>query len=117
VSAVDRRKGAERTGDSAQDYGGRWRVLTNVAMGNTASAMPTLTLKLPTGTAARLERMAARRRTTKSAVMREALEDKLRSSDDEPSVHDLMKAAAGSIDSGVRDLGHNPGHLRGFGRK
>jgi hypothetical protein len=79
--------------------------------------MQTLTLKLSTGTAARLERMAARRRTTKSAVMREALEDKLRSSANDPSVYDLMKASVGSIDSRIRDLGHNPGHLKGFGLK
>ena len=79
--------------------------------------MPTVTLKLPMVTAARLERMAARLRTTKSVVIREALEEKLRSSNDEPSVYDLMKASVGSIDSGVRDLGHNPGHLRGFGLK
>jgi predicted transcriptional regulator len=77
----------------------------------------TLTLKLPTETAARLARMAARRRTTKSAVMREALEEKLRAPSNEPSVFDLMKTSAGSIDSGIRDLGHNPVHLKGFGLK
>jgi predicted transcriptional regulator len=79
--------------------------------------MRTLTLKLPTETASRLERMAARRRTTKSAVMREALDDKLGSSENEPSVYELMKTSIGSIDSGIRDLGHNPRHLRGFGLK
>jgi|CZKI01.1.fsa_nt_gi predicted transcriptional regulator len=79
--------------------------------------MPTLTLKLPADAAARLDRMASRRRITKSAVMREALEDKLRSSANEPSVHDLMKASVGLIDSGVRDLGHNPRHLKGFGTR
>lgn len=79
--------------------------------------MQTLTLKLSVGTAARLQRMAERRRTTKSAVMREALEDKLRSSANEPTVFELMKASAGSIDSGIRDLGHNPAHLKGFGLK
>jgi len=47
--------------------------------------------------------------------MREALEDKLRASANEPSVYDLMKASIGSIDSGIRDLGHNPVHLKGFG--
>jgi predicted transcriptional regulator len=92
-------------------------VLTKVALGNTTSIMQTLTLKLSTDTAARLERMAARRRTTKSAVMREALEDKLRASANEPTVYDLMKASIGSIDSGIRDLGHNPVHLKGFGLK
>ncbi len=79
--------------------------------------MQTLTLKLSTDMAARLEGMAARRRTTKSAVMREALEDKLSASANEPSVFDLMKASVGSIDSGIRDLGHNPSHLKGFGLK
>lgn len=79
--------------------------------------MQTLTLKLSIDTAARLERMAARRRTTKSAVMREALEDKLRAVANEPSVFDLMRGSVGSIDSGIRDLGHNPVHLKGFGLK
>jgi predicted transcriptional regulator len=79
--------------------------------------MRTVTLKLPADTAARLDRLAIRRRTTKSAVMREALEDKLRTSASEPSVYDLMKASVGSVDSGVRDLGHNPVHLKGFGLK
>lgn len=79
--------------------------------------MQTLTLKVSTTTSARLDRLAARRRTTKSAIMREALDEKLRSSANEPSVYDLMKASVGSIDSGLRDLGHNPAHLKGFGLK
>jgi predicted transcriptional regulator len=79
--------------------------------------MQTLTLKVTTETAARLDRMAARRRTTKSAVMREALEEKLRTSANQPSVYDLMKTSVGTIDSGIRDLGHNPIHLKGFGLK
>jgi len=86
-------------------------------LGNTPLMMQTLTLKLSADTAARLGRMAARRRTTKSAVMREALEEKLLAGVDEPSVYDLMKASVGSIDSGIRDLGHNPIHLKGFGLK
>ena len=77
--------------------------------------MQTLTLKLSTDTAARLERMATRRRTTKSAVMREALEEKLRGSANEPTVYDLMKTSIGALDSGIRDLGHNPEHMKGFG--
>ena len=92
-------------------------VLTKASFGNTHLIVQTLTLKLSTDAAARLERMATRRRTTKSAVMREALEDKLRASANEPSVYDLMKASIGSIDSGIRDLGHNPVHLKGFGLK
>ena len=91
--------------------------MTKAAFGNTYPIVQTLTLKLSTETAARLGRMAARLRTTKSAVMREALEEKLRASANEPTVYDLMKASVGSIDSGIRDLGHNPIHLRGFGLK
>jgi hypothetical protein len=49
--------------------------------------------------------------------MREALEEKLRSTGNEPSVYDLMKASVGSIDSGVRDLGRNRAHLKEFGLK
>jgi hypothetical protein len=76
-----------------------------------------LTLKVPAETAARLERLAARRRVSKSAVVREALDEKLRKSADAPSLHDVMKHSLGVLDSGVRDLGHNPEHLAGFGRR
>ena len=79
--------------------------------------MPVVTLKIPTATAERLERVAARRRMTKSAFLREALEKKLAQTPDEPSLHDLMRPTLGAVDSGVRDLGHNPKHLAGFGRR
>ena len=81
------------------------------------AAMPVITLKVSPETASRLERMAAQRRTSKSAVVREALEEKLRESAAEPSLHDLMKGSLGIVDSGVPDLGHNPKHLQGFGRR
>ena len=79
--------------------------------------MPTMTLKVPAEMAARLERLALRRRVSKSTVMREALEEKLRKTADAPSLHDAMKHSIGVLDSGVRDLGHNPKHLAEFGRK
>jgi hypothetical protein len=79
--------------------------------------MPTLTLKVPTETAARLERLARERRVAKSVVVREALADKLSRQTVMPSLHDVMKHSLGVVDSGVRDLGHNPKHLAGFGRK
>lgn len=79
--------------------------------------MPILTLKVPADTAARLERLAARRRVSKSSIVREALEQKLRKSQDTPSLREAMKHSIGVVDSGVRDLGHNPKHLAGFGRK
>lgn len=79
--------------------------------------MPILTLKIPATTAARVDRMAARRRISKSALVREALEEKLRESPYVPSLHDAMKPTIGVVDSGVRDLGHNPKHLAGFGSR
>lgn len=103
--------------DSPKDQGRVAIVFPKAALGIIYLTMQILTLKPSTDTAARLERMATRRRTTKSAVMREALEDKLRASANEPSVYDMMKASIGSIDSGIWDLGHNPNHLKGFGLK
>ena len=108
---------AKLTDNHPRDHERAVVVLTKAAFGKTCTVVRTLTLKLSTDAAARLERMAMRRRTTKSAVMREALEEKLRASANEPSVYDLMKASIGSIDSGTRDLGHNPVHLKGFGLK
>jgi predicted transcriptional regulator len=78
--------------------------------------MPVITLKVSTDTAVRLERLAARRHSSKSAVVRDALIDALRDAPDETSVHDLMKDSLGRLDSGVRDLGHHTRHLAGFGR-
>lgn len=78
--------------------------------------MTTLTLKVPAETAARLSQVAARRRVSKSAVVREALEEKLRHADVAVSLHDVMKDSLGVVDSGVRDLGHNPKHIAPFGR-
>lgn len=92
-------------------------VLTDVTYGNTVLSMPVITLKVSSEIAARLSKLAARRRTTKSALIRKALEKMLRESTAEPSLYDLMKATIGSVDSGVTDLGHNPKHLAGFGRR
>ncbi|MGH7996417.1 MAG: ribbon-helix-helix protein, CopG family [Opitutaceae bacterium] len=92
-------------------------VLTDASIRNTSGSMPTLTLKVPQATAARLERMALRRRTSKSAVLREALDEKLRRASDEPSLYELMMPSLGSLASKVSDLGHNPKHLAGFGRR
>jgi len=79
--------------------------------------MPILTLKISPATAVRVERMASRRRLSKSALVREALENKLGESAESLTLHDAMKPTLGVLDSGVRDLGHNPKHLAGFGRK
>lgn len=36
--------------------------------------------------------------------------------DAKPRLSDLMKGSRGVVDSGIPDLGSNPGHLKGFGR-
>jgi hypothetical protein len=61
--------------------------------------------------------MAARRRVAKSVVVREALDEKLRNTADAPSLFDLMGASIGAVDGKLADRGHNPDHLKGFGRK
>jgi predicted transcriptional regulator len=92
-------------------------VLQNAPYRNTVGIMPVLTLKVSPEIAARLDRMATRRRTSKSVIIREALEEKLRGSAAEPSLYELMKSTIGTVDSGMTDLGHNPKHLSGFGRR
>jgi Arc/MetJ-type ribon-helix-helix transcriptional regulator len=78
--------------------------------------MPVLTVVLPVETAARLERLAARRRVSKSEVVRSALDQALRRAGDSPSLFEAMLQHLGAIDSGVPDLGRNPNRLAGFGR-
>jgi Arc/MetJ-type ribon-helix-helix transcriptional regulator len=79
--------------------------------------MTVMTLKLPPQTARRLTQAAARRRVSKSAFVRELLESKLDRLRDEPTLSDLMQPTLGALDSGKSDLGHNPRHLEGFGRR
>lgn len=79
--------------------------------------MPTVSLKISQEVSVRLGRAAARQRKSKSAVIREALEGALRSAGGRPSVRELMGATVGSVRSRVSDLGHNPVHLKGFGRR
>jgi Ribbon-helix-helix protein, copG family len=92
-------------------------VLTDVTSGNTLAWMPVITLKVSIATAARLQRLASQRRMSKSAVIREALEEKLQTLGTTPSLRDLMGPTIGMVDSGVTDLGHNPKHMRNFGRQ
>ncbi len=79
--------------------------------------MPVLTLKVSVDTAASLQRLAASRRTSKSELIRGALAEVLRRSPVEISLHDVMQATLGALDSGARDLGHNPKYLEGFGSR
>ena len=81
--------------------------------------MRTVTIKLPDGLAARLEGLVRRRSTTRSAVVREAVESLLSregSDADAGSCLDLARDLAGSLAGGPKDLSSNKKHLRGFGR-
>ena len=77
----------------------------------------TITLKLPDQLADRLDQSAAAARTTRSAVVRAALEKSL--GDEKAgtgSCFDLAGDLAGSIKGLPADLATNPAHLEGFGR-
>ena len=79
--------------------------------------MRTITLKLPDGLAARVGAAVRRRAMTTSALVREALEDRLGpEKDDRPgSCLDLARDLRGSLE-GRADLSSNPAHLKGYGR-
>lgn len=79
--------------------------------------MPTMTLKVPPTLDARVTAAARRRRLTKSALVREALESYLTSADvaAEGSFLDLAGDLVGCVE-GSGDLSHNPKRMRGYGR-
>ncbi len=80
--------------------------------------MPTISLKLPKHLHERLEKVSRARRTTKSSVVRESLEQTLGSGTiaEEASCYGLARDLAGSVKGLPRDLATNPKHLEGFGR-
>lgn len=79
--------------------------------------MRTLTIKLPDGLEAKVAALARRRRTSKSDVVRTALERLLASRDAAAagSPLDVVRDLVGSV-SGPKDLSFNKEHLRDFGR-
>ncbi len=79
--------------------------------------MKTVTVKLPLEIDAALEAVSARRRVSKSVVLREALEAALARETSKPTIFDLMQDSLGCIDSGVSDLATNPRHMEeGYGK-
>ena len=79
--------------------------------------MTTISLKLPAGLRTRLEAAARRKGTTKSELVREAIEAFLaRGVPSGPgSCLDLARDLAGSVE-GPRDLSFARKHLRGYGK-
>jgi hypothetical protein len=78
--------------------------------------MTTITCKISEKLNGQLEALARRRRTSKSAILREALEGKTKASarSAAPSAYDLVKHLCGSL-RGPKNLSTNPRHMRGFG--
>jgi Arc/MetJ-type ribon-helix-helix transcriptional regulator len=79
--------------------------------------MPTITVKVSRPLAERLTRTVVRRRSTRSAVVREALEAHLAAEvgPTEGSCYDLTSDLAGSV-RGPSDLSSNRRRLKGYGR-
>jgi Arc/MetJ-type ribon-helix-helix transcriptional regulator len=79
--------------------------------------MTTISLKIPDELVSRVDALAQARRTTRSALLREALEDKLRAAarKSPPSLYQQSADLCGSGNSGLADLASNPAHLEGFG--
>ena len=79
--------------------------------------MKTLSVKLPDGLDARLAAVARRRKTSKSMVVRKALETALR--DDgtaaRGSALDLVRDLVGCVE-GPGDLSYNKKHMKNYGR-
>ena len=77
--------------------------------------MTTITLKVPSEMAAKLEAVATKKRVPKSKYVREALSTALSKEKEYPSLYDLMKDAIGCFD-GPSDLSTNPKHMKGYGK-
>ncbi len=78
--------------------------------------MTTITCKIPGRLDAELEAFARQRRLSKSEVVRQALEERLRHSRGKaaPSAFDIVKSICGAL-HGPSDLSTNPKHLEGLG--
>ncbi|MEO7412955.1 MAG: ribbon-helix-helix protein, CopG family [Opitutaceae bacterium] len=76
--------------------------------------MPTITVKMTKALHSRLEAEAARRRTTKSAIMREAFSQR-QSSAPAGSFYERARHLIGAA-TGPNDLATNPKHLAGYGK-
>jgi len=79
--------------------------------------MRIISLKLPEDLLADLEREAKARRVSKSALVRESVEEALRNRPRRgaASCYDLARDLAGSVKGLPRDLASNPKYMEGFG--
>ena len=79
--------------------------------------MITITCKISETVAAQLDALARTERCSKSALVREALEDRLKANRRRVPVtaFDLVKHLCGSIKGGPSDIATNPRYMEGFG--
>lgn len=79
--------------------------------------MTTISLKVPDELLARMDAVASAKRTSRSALLREALEEKLEvfASKTPPSLYERSVDLCGKESSGFGDLASNPKHFAGFG--
>jgi selenocysteine-specific translation elongation factor len=84
----------------------------------TIFGMTTISLKLPERLLELLEAESRARRTTKSSLVRECLEQTLaaRPQGGAATCYDLARNLAGAVKGLPRDLATNPKYLEGFGR-
>jgi Arc/MetJ-type ribon-helix-helix transcriptional regulator len=80
--------------------------------------MTTITVKLPEELDLQLQVAAKRRRTSRSEVIRQLLEQGLRNPrrTEAASCYELAKDLCGSVKSAPRDLSTNKRHFDGFGK-
>ena len=79
--------------------------------------MTTISLKIPDELVARMDALAHARRTNRSALLREALEEKLKAAARKtpPSLFERSADLCGKGCSGLGDLASNSKYLEGFG--
>lgn len=79
--------------------------------------MTTITCKVPERLAAALDAAARTERRSKSALLREALEQRLKGKKRRgpATAYDLVKHLCGSLKGGPTDLATNPKYMESFG--
>jgi predicted transcriptional regulator len=80
--------------------------------------MNTISLKVPKALNAKLAVTAKRRGASKSAIVREAIEDYFarNGTTSSLSVAELAKELIGCVDGGPPDLSYNKKHMKGYGK-
>ncbi len=79
--------------------------------------MATISLKIPDELLSRMDAMARAKQTSRSALLREALEEKLKAARRRAPLSLFEQSAdlCGKGSSGLGDLASNPKHMDGFG--